>query len=386
MSGLKLRKALIAAKIETTEGVDAAPGTNDCLIVANLKPSPMKVKTESRDIVRPFLGNSEQLVTAVNSALGMDAELAGSGTAGVAPRIGRLLRMCGFAELVLAAALTGTAAAGAASSITLAAGASASDDAYKNLEIRIVSGPAAGDVRLITGYNGTTKVATVATPFSATPTTSTNYSLDPQVSYAPISDGMESGTLVYNMDGTESRLRSARGDWSLKMASGGRPMFSMNFQGLFTAINDAAPLVPTYANQATPLPVNFQNTPFFAVHGYAAKLRELSIACGNVVTYRNLVNQEGIELPDRKMSGNVIMEAVKVATHDFWEPARVAGTGTLEMTHGTVAGNIVRILSNRMQLIPPDGYTDEDGIAMVNWGAAFIPTTLGNDELVIIFK
>jgi hypothetical protein len=57
----------------------------------------------------------------------------------------------------------GTAQAGAATSITLAAGASAVTDAYKNVVITIASGTGSGQSKTITAYNGTTKVATVST-------------------------------------------------------------------------------------------------------------------------------------------------------------------------------------------------------------------------------
>ena len=57
---------------------------------------------------------------------------------------------------------SGTAQAGASTTITLDASASSSDDAYNNQRITIVSGTGAIQGRFITDYNGTTKVATVA--------------------------------------------------------------------------------------------------------------------------------------------------------------------------------------------------------------------------------
>jgi hypothetical protein len=56
-----------------------------------------------------------------------------------------------------------TAQAGAGTSITLDASASATDDIYNNTLIVITGGTGAGQARFITAYNGTTKVATVAT-------------------------------------------------------------------------------------------------------------------------------------------------------------------------------------------------------------------------------
>lgn len=62
---------------------------------------------------------------------------------------------------VSANANTGTAQAGAAGTITLAAAASATDNLYRREMVRIVSGTGQGQARVITGYVGSTKVATI---------------------------------------------------------------------------------------------------------------------------------------------------------------------------------------------------------------------------------
>jgi hypothetical protein len=56
---------------------------------------------------------------------------------------------------------TGTAQAGAGTTITLDAGASATDDIYNNQIIVLASGTGAGQARFISDYVGATKVATV---------------------------------------------------------------------------------------------------------------------------------------------------------------------------------------------------------------------------------
>src|SRR5579884_501870 len=65
---------------------------------------------------------------------------------------------------------SGTAQAGTATTITLDASASATDNAYLNAAIMITGGTGAGQVpRQITGYVGATKVATVDTAWTITP-------------------------------------------------------------------------------------------------------------------------------------------------------------------------------------------------------------------------
>lgn len=74
-------------------------------------------------------------------------------------------------------AVTGTAQAGAATTITLAAGASAADDFYNNLYIVTTGGTGSGQTRLITDYVGSTKVATVDAAWTVTPDATTTYSI-----------------------------------------------------------------------------------------------------------------------------------------------------------------------------------------------------------------
>lgn len=73
--------------------------------------------------------------------------------------------------------LTGTATAGAASTITLAGGSSAVNSYYKGLIIRTTGGTGSGQSRYITGYVGSTKVATVDTAWSVQPDATTTYEI-----------------------------------------------------------------------------------------------------------------------------------------------------------------------------------------------------------------
>ncbi len=65
-----------------------------------------------------------------------------------------------------------TATAGGASTVTLDANASATDNWYNNCIAMIVSGTGAGQFRIITGYVGSTKVATVHSSWNTNPAAS----------------------------------------------------------------------------------------------------------------------------------------------------------------------------------------------------------------------
>lgn len=72
---------------------------------------------------------------------------------------------------------TGTAQAGSGTTITLAAGASSTNDRYNNAAISITGGTGAGQVNAIADYDGSTKVATVHTTWSTPPDATSTYSV-----------------------------------------------------------------------------------------------------------------------------------------------------------------------------------------------------------------
>lgn len=72
-----------------------------------------------------------------------------------------------------------TAQAGATSSITFDAGASATTDFYINDYVVTTGGTGAGQARFVTAYNGSTKVATVARAWATNPDSSTTFVVIP---------------------------------------------------------------------------------------------------------------------------------------------------------------------------------------------------------------
>lgn len=310
--GLLQRNAALLVKIETTYGTDAVPtGAANAVLVSDLKMRPMDMETVSRNLIRPFLGSSEQMPTKIYNGCEFSAELAGSGAAGTAPALGALLRACGFAETVTAGV---------------------------------------------------------------------------EVAYAPVSTGFESVTFYVNLDGVLHKGLGARGTVSLSLKNNDRPLAKFNFTGLFVPVADGALPAVNFAAWKKPLPVNRTNTPTFTLHGYAAMVDDLQVDLGNQVVYRGLIGgAESVRLVDRKATGSVLMEAVKVADKDWWTSIRNVVTGPLALVHGLVAGNIVEVEAPNVQIHTPD-YQEQDGILMLSGKLAFTPGATGNDELVLTFR
>jgi len=101
---LSTRKRLLLAAAEQTYGTAPTFAGTDALLVSNLEITPLEVNLLDRELVLPFFGNREKIVGQRMGSVTFDVEIAGSGTAGTAPRWGRCLRACGFGETIVNAA------------------------------------------------------------------------------------------------------------------------------------------------------------------------------------------------------------------------------------------------------------------------------------------
>jgi hypothetical protein len=99
---LLARKTYILSKTETTYGTSSTPANTDAVLVKNLELTPLAGDVVSRDLLRGYLGNSESLIAQTYAELKFEVELAGSGTAGTAPRFSSVLKACGMAETTVA--------------------------------------------------------------------------------------------------------------------------------------------------------------------------------------------------------------------------------------------------------------------------------------------
>ena len=97
------RKRLILAKAEASYGTDPTPtGAANAILVRNLEITPLQAESVSRDLIRPYMGNSAELLAQTRVEVTFEVELAGSGAAGTAPAYGPVLKACGLSEVVVA--------------------------------------------------------------------------------------------------------------------------------------------------------------------------------------------------------------------------------------------------------------------------------------------
>jgi len=309
---LLLRKRLILIETESSYGTDATPDGADAVLVRDLNITPQQSDVVNRDLVRPYLGASEQLLANTRVECTFSVELTGSGTAGTAPAYGKALQACGLSETIVAAT---------------------------------------------------------------------------SVTYAPVSASFDSVTIYYNIDGLRHKVTGARGTCSINASVGEIPSIDFSFTGVYNAPDDSALPTATYANQATPLIFKNGNTSSFQLLSYAGALQTFSFDLGNSLAYRELVGgTKEVLLTDRASTGSTTLEAISIATKDYFAAALSDTTlGNLDFTHGTAAGNIVDFASTRVD-IGDVSYGDQDGIAMLTIPYTCVPSTAGNDEFELVFS
>ena len=308
---LLTRKRLILLETESTYGTDPTPDGADAVLVRDLNITPLQSDVVSRDLVRPYLGASEQLLANTRVECTFSVELAGSGTAGTAPRYGKALKACGLSETIVAAT---------------------------------------------------------------------------SVTYAPVSSSFSSATIYYNIDGVLHKVTGARGTFTINGTVGQIPTIDFTFTGIYNAPIDSALPNPTYANQATPVVFKQGNTTGFELLSYAGCLQSVTFDVGNALVYRELVGcTKEVLLTDRAATGTVVLEAVTMATKNYFTAALSDGSlGNLLFQHGQTAGNIVDFASTRID-IGDVSYSDQDGIHMLNIPYTAVPSTSGNDEFSIVY-
>ena len=97
---LLTRKRVILIEAESSYGTDPTPTATDVVLVTDLSITPQSSDVVNRDVVRPYLGSSEQILANTRVECTFSVELAGSGAAGTAPRYGSALKATGLSETV----------------------------------------------------------------------------------------------------------------------------------------------------------------------------------------------------------------------------------------------------------------------------------------------
>lgn len=203
------------------------------------------------------------------------------------------------------------------------------------------------------------------------------------VQYQPVSANHEAGTLYFNMDGVNHVLLGVRGTFTIDLKPKEIPRLKFTFTGLLGTIADVALPVTTLTGFRVPVPVSRANT-IFSLHGYAGACEGVSLDLGASIEPRLLINHESIQYTDRAVTGSAIMEAAALATINWFGIATAHTKGVMVLTHGTLAGNIVRFDAPAVQVGRPT--LGENQKIVNNTLPLMLLPNVGNDELKITVR
>jgi len=344
MAILRSRKAVLLAGIEDVEGVaETLSASTDAVLVENLKLN-INGNIISTNEVSNSLDGFGDIIGGIKIDVSFDVLLKGSGAAGTPPESGKLLKACGWAEVITATAVPASAeacaAGGTTTSAVLGTSASATAQVYRGMPVNLSTG--VSGLAFITDYT-TGKVATVTDTLGGSPDAGTNYQIPVNVVYKPASDAIPSLTFDVYMDGQLYTIAGARGNMKFGITSSGIGKMSFDFKGMFISKTDATLPIPTYDSSRPPV----YKVSTVLMDRKVAAINSFNFDMGNTLTQPENPNaQEGYdptEITGRKMTGSMDPKETLVATRDIMADFRAGTKRILHSRYGTATGNKVAI-------------------------------------------
>jgi hypothetical protein len=91
---------LIALETGYNDGTTTPTGETDAILASSIDLTPLSGNDIERNFLRPYFGNASKKPGEKHGQVQIQVELAASGTAGTAPAVSTLLRVCSFSEVV----------------------------------------------------------------------------------------------------------------------------------------------------------------------------------------------------------------------------------------------------------------------------------------------
>jgi hypothetical protein len=321
MAERQARDAIILSKAEVTYGTDPVPtGGANALQVSGFSFDPITAQNVPRELLRGFMGGFEELVGDRYIAARYGVEAVGSGTVATAPAWGPQMLACGFAE-------------------------------------------------------------TLTATFRA--------------DYTLTSTGFGSLTNYYHDSGVKHISTGTRGTFDLRLELGDRPMLDFTMMGLYN--NETAAAQPSGTFTAFLQPEAITNAfsgdiVLGCTHttGVAPVLtggttypsKGLRISLGNRVSHSPLLNDEGIIIADRSVTGEMTLKLTAAQEVTLMGNVRNNTLTSIGFTHGTVANRKLLVFMPYCQLVNPRK-AEDNGQRLITFGFRAIPS-VGNDELRIV--
>lgn len=346
MSDFLTRNRLQLAKAETTSGTDASPApASDAVLVEEPRGSP-NLELEQTDEVTGSLDTTQSIVGGGFAQHTGRFFAKGSGTPGTAPEFTPYLQAAAMGLTTLAADEDDTAQAGDTDEITLAAGATSAD--LTGFVITLDGGTGSGQTRVITGYNGTSKVATVYPDWTTPPDATSTYVVGAANLFVPVSTALKTITSYLYKKNSGSgnaileKLLGGAANLSFAMQTRQTGKFTYTVRGKLAPPEDVANPTGAVFDTVRPRPLRDADA---YLGGSAICFRNFTLDWGNELVQADCPGEEfGYEPArpvSRKPTGRLNPRLVTLSARNAFADL-VAGTNRkLWLNWGETAGNRV---------------------------------------------
>jgi len=423
---LLIKRAILLAKVEVTEGVDASPTpAADALLVNEPDFAPDLTALE-RNPVRFDIGMLPHIMGRKVGGMTFQKEMrsngkTNSGLIADVAQLGVLLKGCAMSETAQAG--TGTLGPVIADPTNDAAepadlvwaattGSNFTQPVYYDIEVTTggISGTAevkiTPDAQAIADSEDSAQTAVVVTSATAlqlksggggaaiTPTWTGSLVLgdkyriqtySPSIAYRPISTSHDSLTLYLYFDGTLHKMFGSRGTVTFSADAGGLGLFTFTFTGTYEAMTDVALPTSTVVHEAQ-LPSMFELSKL-RVDDFDSVVANVSFDAANNVVIRedsrSSDGYSGVLITSRNPTGGIDPETTLIANYDYWLKLKDATQVRLACRFGVTAGNIIWFLAPKTQYTGLS-YQARDELRVYDAGLRFARDQ-GNDDYEFIF-
>lgn len=213
-----------------------------------------------------------------------------------------------------------------------------------------------------------------------------------RVEYSPVTDGQESASLYFYLDGAYHKLLGAMGTFELSMNEGEIPMLKFEITGVDAGTLEGALPAVTLTAWKTPQLVSADNSAGLKfgctlaagvlTGGTQFPSRGLSITLGNDVKPRRMLSRQSVDIVERKTTGSCQMELTAAQEVALINDINAQTLSTMSFEHGSAAGSKVLVFAPSVQRMAPKR-VDQDGIAQMSVDLTLLPSA-ANDELRLV--
>jgi hypothetical protein len=348
MSDFLTRNRLVLAEIEVTSGTDPTPTAADNAVLVEEPRGTPQFELIQTDEVSGSLDHTQSIVGGGFAEHVGRFYAKGSGVAGTLPEYAPYLQAAALGVTTLASDEDDTAQAGASGSITLAAGATSSD--LTGFVITLDGGTGSGQTRVITGYNGTTKVATVYPNWTTPPDATSTYVVSAGNRFAPASTSLKTMTeYLYkkNSGGGNAileKLIGAAANLSFNIQTRQAGLWSYTLRGLLSAPAGVSnPSAGTF-DSVRPRPLRDADA---WLGGAQVCFRNFTFDLGNQLIQGDCPGAEfgydPARVIDRRITGRLNPQLLVLSSRDPFADLAAGTTKALWLNWGETAGNRVSI-------------------------------------------